>query len=114
MSNPLVMVTLAGLGVIAVLDTSAPMFTAAVALAAGHFASRSAGLGTRLTVLVSSALAGGLLGEIGRTIFVHATVEAPAGTALFRDALIVAAACLAAVVTAIFCEYLWRRFARPD
>lgn len=85
------------------------MLTAVAGLGSAFLLTKDAGSGTRSTVLLAGALAGGLGGETGRMNYVLATAEMPGGS-LYRDAMLSSQLSTAAIIVASLAEGLWLRF----
>lgn len=109
MSHRIVYLTLAGLAVFAVYAGYFAMLMSVAGIGIALLLTRDAGAGTRATVLLAGALAGGIGGEIGRTIFLQATASSSSGS-LYRNAMLLSLLSAAAVVVAFLIESLCLRF----
>jgi hypothetical protein len=109
MTNTLTRVTIAGLFAAAAYLVSAALAGAASGIAIAFFLSHSASAGIRLTLVIVGALAGGLAGEIARTIWLHTYSSHLADSRHFLDALQISLTAAAIICAALLLDFLVAR-----
>ena len=109
MKNTLTKVTIAGLFAAAAYLASAALAGAASGIAIAFFLSDSARAGIRLTLIIVGALAGGLAGEIARTIWLHTYSSHLADSQHFLDALQYSLIAAAITCAALLLDFLAAR-----
>ena len=109
MNNLVVNIVIVGFAAFAIHVNSVAMFFAAAGIAAASGLSRFAGIGTKLVMVVVGSLAGGLGGEIVRTVWLHANSTQPVGSRHFLDAIVMSAICAGLACVAVLCDRLVRR-----